>query len=253
MSLSSNKNINILFSTVALVLMFAFSSSVSAKIFWFRPGAMSDSFTKAHPGRTEVYNSRISINSGSGRLSVIACEEFIGSVKKWLETNFSEQNTSSRSMVVGDGMIAGVFERQGKVYRVVALDLGVYSQTMVFWVEQDVEEYRKSQAPPDISTVRSFHVFPGSSLELSVADENRGVKLAMFSAFARVDDATSFYHSALSGDGWTRLLGSDNILAGMPGINVYSKGGDIRCVLIREGARPGKSCITVLHKGMDVR
>lgn len=220
----------------------------SGSVFWRRPGAMSDSFIKANPLRSEIYTSDITINSGKGVLKVIGCEEPLGAVKNWLERNFS-----NRAVVVSAGMITGFLKGNDTVTRVVALDMGVYSQTVVFWMEQSVAEYKKSGQAPHKSAIPDIPVFPGSDFTLSVGDNNRGTRMEIITAPAEADEAAQFFKSAMTSLGWALLSPSGPLARRSRQMNIFVKDGDICCILAGAGTGHGSSVITILHKKNDVR
>ena len=216
-------------------------------IFWKRSQTMCESFVKASGARTEVYVSKVRINGAPGDLSVVACEESSASVEMWLKKKFG---LDSKGQMSAGQSVSYVFTSDKHVSRVVLLDLGVMSQSMVFWITQTLDDYEKSAVAPSNSALTDLPIMSGSSLLMSLADEGRGPVLEIMRVSAGQLEAGRFYEENLLTRGWGKLLNEGNV--GSP-LKAYSRGNSTLFVQVKGCRYNNESFITVLHNSELLR
>lgn len=216
-------------------------------VFWKRP-ASADAVLPFAAEWPCLYRSDVRINGGRAHLDVLNGAGDLSAVMRRLSRGFADA-TPRVAFQQTESVGLGVVERDGRVYRLVALAAGARAASLVFVLTQSPEEYERSCRPPTASALPDLPAYPGSAWRASLEDRAARACLEVAAAEAAPETVRDHLDAALTADGWRRLPPS----APERGPALYGKGAAVCAVLVAAGARPGETLITLLHKrqGME--
>lgn len=237
-----NKKIRSRLVTVTLVCLFCLGAyTTQARVFWRRsslnPVIMADRL-----GWRVLYSADLLVNGGRGRLNVLEANDLTPRVAARLQSWF-KHSKAGVNFSGGAGMMTGVAKGRGCLQRFLLLSLEKSGTTLVFVLEQDEGEYKKSLSAPEISMVGDLPEYPGGLPELLVENRETRTILRVSRVESTVDAVGGFYRQALEDRGYRSLLP-----AVTGGFLAYGRGGAIYCVLARDAAPASGCAVALLYK-----
>ena len=235
--------------TIALILLAAGSLALSAgaKVFWTRPAARGHAVLETTLDWKPIYTSSVRINDGQGDLTILGCNEPLGTVMTKLRQAYAScepLETFRQSETLGWARM----REDGKIVTLLALAPNAPEKTVLFVLTQAQGDYNKSRLPPATPRLRDPPPYPGSHVQTYLTNEESQMQLEIYAAADAPEAVRQYYESALLSQAWARLdpAGASASLA------IYQKGSVLCAVLVLPTGAGAESTITVLHKRLKM-
>lgn len=199
-------------------------------------------------GGALAYRARVTINNGTGEMTVFGFDKPIDELVPELKRLFALESVTYSGGTMG---FAHASSRELHL-RFILLQLGSKVQTLVFKIRQSGDEFERSSEPPQSHLLDEVPGFPASEPSFYMRDESTRTAIAVSSSFASPGEIREFFRSQLSAAGWGPAIpGNDS--ASDPGLTVYIRGPEICCCLVKPAPDRRRSVITLLHKRQGVK
>ncbi len=192
-------------------------------------------------GGKVAYTSSVKINGGEGKLTVLSIDDANAQTLAKIQTIFDLSGTPSP----GSTAIYTIHSEHN-VVRLVIINLPEAERLLAITIEQSKNAFNSSKQRPIKHLMKSIPPYPGSTPTFFAEDSNTEMQLAVSETTAVREAVWEFYRGKLEADGWTQTLSSEFGHAGtMP---FYIRHGEIFCLFVSEGDKPGQQRIAMLHK-----
>ena len=247
--------------TIAIILLAAgtLALSATAKVFWARPAARGHAVLETTLDWKTVYTSSVRINDGQGDLTIMGCNEDLGTVMTKLRQayascealeSFRQNETMGWARMREGGAIVTLLALAPNLAMAPnpAMAPNAPEQTVLFVLTQAQGDFDKSRGPPSTPRLSNLPPYPGSRVQTYLTSEESQMQLEIYTAAAAPEAIQQYYESTLRGQAWARLdpAGAAASLA------MYQKGPALCAVLVLPSATGAESTITVLHKRLKM-
>jgi len=243
---------------LATLICVALTLSTGAKVFWTRPAARGHAVLETTLDWKTIYTSSVRINDGQGDLTIIGCNEALGTVMTKLRQAyascetlepFRQNETLGWARLREGGAIVTLLALAPNLAMAPTPGLAPNApeQTVLFVLTQAQGDFDKSRVPPSAPRLRDPSPYPGSRVQTYLTSAESQMQLELYAAAAAPQAVQQYYESVLLGQAWTRLdpAGAAASLA------MYQKGPALCAVLVLP-AGGVESTITVLHKRLKM-
>ncbi|MDD5678106.1 MAG: hypothetical protein PHW60_08980 [Kiritimatiellae bacterium] len=236
----------------AALICVTLSLSAPARVFWTRPAPRGHVVLETTLDWKTIYTSAVRINDGQGKLSIIGCNETLGTVMTKLRQAYAscEMLEAFRQ----NETLGWARMREGNTIVTLlalaptpGLAPNAPEQTMLFVLTQAPSDFDKSRLPPSAPHLRDPPPYPGSRAQTYLTSEESQIQLEIYAAAAAPEAVRQYYESALLGQAWTRL----DPAGAYASLAIYQKGSEL-CALLVLPAGGAESTITVLHKRLKM-
>ena len=229
----------LLIAAAALCLL----ATADARVFrrW-RAAAHSTGALQSIGGRIS-YDAAVRINGGKGRLTILSFPRGFRETAREVGRVFGEAGLerSANNMVIAD------ITRDGRVIKLLVCRVPESRNTLVFKLDQSERDARDSRTAPDATRMGAIPLFPGSTPDFYMEDDNTRASLAVCSTTASAEAVQSFFNSRLRSEGWAPLSA-----AGSP-MTVYANGPKLCIALVDHDVNSSQTRITVLLKRRGIK
>ncbi len=199
-------------------------------------------------GGASAYEADVSINNGSGRLTVFSFNRPIGAVFRDLRRTFDPATLS----YAGGDMGFATFDSDGRQVRLVVIHLPEHAQTLVFKLAMTASSALETRRPPDRHRLTELPEYPGSVPLFFARDSRGGLGMATSTVRAHPELVQNYYRNQLTPSGWTRLAPHEQenpSPRSAASLALYEKGRHVCIVYVEPSAtNPGEARLTLLHK-----
>ena len=201
-------------------------------------------------GGSVAYKSEVTINGGTGQLTVMGFKSPFPAVLQTLR-----RATGIQELAAGKGHHLHAIVKTNKgVLRLLAFHLAGNNQTIVVAVEQSRAEFRASERAPRRNVSESLpSSYPNSSARFFMQDAETGTSVAVFDTKATVGAVEAHLVGNLRGKGWNPALPPTSGRKSGTSFTVFMKGLDVCCAYVGPSSEGRGNIITILHKKQNVK
>jgi hypothetical protein len=235
--------------TIAIILLAAGTLvlSAGAKVFWARPAARGHAVLETTLDWKTIYTSSVCINDGQGDLTIIGCNEPLGTVMTKLRQAYASCETLE-TFRQNETLGWARMREGGAIVTLLALAPNTPEQTVLFVLTQAQGDFDKSRGPPSAPRLRDPPPYPGSRVQTYLTSEESKMQLELYATAAMPEVVRQYYASTLLGQAWTRLDPGGVCTS----LAIYQKGPALCAVLVLPSDGVAKSTITVLYKRLKM-
>ena len=188
-----------------------------------------------------LYRAMMQINGGRAEVSVIACEEGVGSLRTAYK---ADEQAGTGRYIPGESLGVGQVIRDGRTLRLVTLKSSPEAPLLMVAVAQSVSEAKASQSSEGHHQIDEIPIPSGARvLSFQRNDESR-TSLERLAVRMAADGVRGYYDAILTRNGWSRLFPESR----EGGLMVFVKGATVCCVGVGAADSYGESRLTLLHK-----
>jgi hypothetical protein len=230
---------------ITLLAILLTATIVHARVFTLRKGRNDTVGTLARLGGRVAYNADITINGGSGHLSVIGFKDPLNNtIPNICRTLNIPTDSSNIPDQIDPNTFLYILKSQTKTLRLILINLPEKQSLLAIAIEQTNTEYEKSSHPPNQHQLKAIPAYPDSSPEFYAENNETKLAIAVSSTSAPAEAISSFYHITLKSDGWKPYLSDAN--GSISKMTIYQRNSEICCILATSSQK-----LILLHKQLN--
>ena len=229
---------------ITLLTILITATAVHARVFTRRKGSSDIVGNLTRLGGSVAYNADVTINGGSGHLSVIGFNDPLNNTASDICRILNiPTNSSSTPDRLDANTFLYILKGQTKTLRLILLKLPKKQSLLAIAIEQTNAEFEKSSTPSQ-HQLKQIPAYPGSSPEFYAKNSETKLAIAVSSTSAPAEAINSFYHVTLKSDGWKPYLSDTH--GSIPKMTIYQRNAEICCILAASSQK-----LIILHKQLN--
>ncbi|MCE9614533.1 MAG: hypothetical protein K8T26_09670 [Lentisphaerae bacterium] len=231
----------------ALLLLIAVTTHARVFSRWNSRGDTAATF--AALGGHLIFESRITLNGGSGDLQVFDLDRALTDLTPDLRRLMAAD-------ALGDGaggLACATLQDDAQVLRLVLTQPDPFGHTVAFVLRQSPAEFARSSDTASVPSPAGLPRHPGATPRFYAEDQNTKTRFSLADAATPADDLRAYYAGQLAGSGWQPLTPPPGPGVASTGLQVFAKGEELCFVLVAESPATGGATITLLHKRLGMK